>query len=698
MWFVFSVVKFFRMIPARQVIAMQHRAASLSNRLKPWGMVALVCGLVLACYWRSLSGEFIWNDGDYVTRPALRSVAGLGRIWTELGATEQYYPLLHSAFWVQHRLWGDHPLGYHLVTVLLHAGAAVLFAAVLRRLSVPGAWLAALLFALHPVHVESVAWITEQKNTLSLVFYLLAALMYLRFDDTRRPGAYGAALALFAMSLLCKTVTATLPAALLVSLWWKRGRLTWRRDFRPLLPWLIIGAAAGLFSSWVERRYLGAQGADFALSRLERLIVAGRAFWFYLGQLGWPRHLNFIYPRWKVDVAAGWQWLFPLGALAFVTVLWHLRRRSRAPLAAVLFFAGSLFPVLGFVNLYGAIYSFVWDHWQYLPDLGPLALAASGLMRLQDHLAHRARWVGPLLVVGLVLLLGTLSWNHSGMFHDDETLYHTTLARNPACWMAYNNLAAKLLGDGRVDEAMANLRMALKYGPGNAAAYANLGDALRQKGRMNEAFAQYNRALEIEPWNVAAHVGFGNALLQTGRVDEAMVHYQKAIDIRPDFAKAHTDLGDAFLQTGRVDEAIAQYQKALENDPNDSEAHTNLGTASLQKGRVDEAIAHFQRALEIKPESATAQLNFGNAFLQKGRVDEAIAHYRRALELNPNSSEVHNNLGYGLLQTGRADEAIAHFQKALEIDPNNAAAHRNLGDALLRRELLDRAEGNPRRR
>ena len=301
----------------------------LSKTLVPGALV--FCATLLA-YLPALPGEFIWNDSDYVTAPALRSLNGLARIWIEVGATQQYYPLLHSAFWVQHRILGDHPLGYHIITLLLHAGSAVLFALVLRRLmgsdrAQPGAaragndqsatgrggdgqrsswtqpcagveWLAALLFALHPVHVESVAWITEQKNTLSLAFYLAAALVYLQFDETRRPRTYLAALALFVFSLWCKTVTATLPAALLVAFWWKRGRLDWRRDVWPLLPWLTVGAAAGLFSSWVEHTYIGAQGVEFDLPLIGRALVAGRAIWFYAGQLVWPFGLNFVYPRW----------------------------------------------------------------------------------------------------------------------------------------------------------------------------------------------------------------------------------------------------------------------------------------------------------------------------------------------------------------------------------------------------------------
>ncbi|MES1194404.1 MAG: hypothetical protein ABUL65_00830, partial [Opitutus sp.] len=272
---------------------------------------------------------------------------------------------------------------------------------------------------------------TEQKNTLSLVCYLGAALVYLDFDATRRRRAYMVALGLFVISLLCKTVTVTLPAALLVVLWWRRGRLEWRRDFRPLLPWLVIGAAAGLFSSWVEKHYIGAKGVDFDLTLLERGLVAGRAIWFYLGQLVWPFGLNFIYPRWVPDPAVWWQWLFPLGVFGLAGALWAMRRQARAPLAVFLLFAGSLFPVLGFVNLYGGLYSFVWDHWQYLADLGPIAFIAAVLTRSWERGPLRFRLTGPLLGAVLAGLCAVLTWQHCRMFRDEETLYRLTLARNP---------------------------------------------------------------------------------------------------------------------------------------------------------------------------------------------------------------------------------------------------------------------------
>lgn len=258
-----------------------------------WQAVVLFVVVFLA-YLPAWHGGFIWDDDAHVTRPKLRCWEGLFRIWFEPGATQQYYPLVHGTFWLEHWLWGDDPTGYHLVNLALHAGSAFLVALILRRLAVPGAFLAAVVFALHPVHVESVAWITEMKNTLSAVFYLSAMLCYLRFDENRGGRWYAAALGLFLLALLSKTVTATLPAALLVIFWWRRGRLDWRSDVLPLAPFLLLGAVSGLFTAWVERTINGAEGAEFQFSLVERCLIAGRAIWFYLGKLLWPADLIFI--------------------------------------------------------------------------------------------------------------------------------------------------------------------------------------------------------------------------------------------------------------------------------------------------------------------------------------------------------------------------------------------------------------------
>ncbi|MBI5382258.1 MAG: tetratricopeptide repeat protein [Opitutae bacterium] len=568
------------------------------DRWSAMGLGAALFAATLLAYLPTLSAGFIWNDADYVTSPALRSLSGLWRIWFEVGATEQYYPLLHSAFWFQHRLWGDTPAYYHLLNVLLHATSACLFAAVLRRLAVPGAWLAAFVFALHPVCVESVAWIAEQKNTQSLVLYLLAALAYLCFDAERRPGAYVTAFVCFALALLSKTTTATLPAALLVVFWWRRGRLEWHRDVRPLLPWFVVGAAMGLLSAWVEKKFIGAEGAEFALTLWQRGALAGRIVWFYLGKLFWPDNLIFIYPRWIVDASAAWWWLFSAGAVAALGGLWWLRSRWRAPLAVALLFGGSLFPVLGFFNVYGFIFSFVADHWQYLPCLGVIALAAAGLTHLLARFPSAVRWIVPAL---LLATLGTLSWRQSRMYADMETFYRTTLAQNPGCWMAHNNL----------------------------------GNLLRESGRIDEAIGHFEQGLALTPASAKAHNNLANALLDRQRLQEAGIHYERALALQPDFAHAHNNLATVLRDTGQSAAALAHHATAVRIDPRYADAFNNYGVTLRQLGRLPEALAQFSQAARLDPNSAPAQLNLALVYSMLGQDAESATHYREARRLNP---------------------------------------------------------------
>jgi tetratricopeptide (TPR) repeat protein len=643
-----------------------------------WLKGLLLVAAVFFAYQPVWHAGFIWDDDGHVTKPELRSLDGLARIWTQLGATQQYYPLVHSVFWVEHKVWGDSTLGYHLANILLHALSALLLARILRQLKIPGAWLAAAIFALHPVQVESVAWISELKNTLSGVCYLGAALAYLGFDRNRNGGNYALALGLFVLGLLSKTVIATLPAALLVVFWWQRGKLSWKQDVRWLVPFFIAGIGAGLLTAWVERKFIGAEGSEFNFSHIERCLIAGRAIWFYLGKLFWPEDLVFIYPRWKVSQAAMWQYLYPGAALLLLGGLWWVRRRWRWPLAGLLFFAGTLFPALGFFNVYPFIYSLVADHFQYLAGIGPIALVAACISTRFNSFSKWRSFLGLALCGTLLAVLCVLTRQQSRMYADPETLWHDTLAKNPDAWMAHNNLGHDLLQKGQLNEAIIQFQKVLEIKPEYAAAHNNLGLVYFRKGQVDEAMEHYQKALKIRPQYVEAHDNFGTALLQKGRVDEAVEQYQKALEIQSNYVLAHYNLGVALAQKGLLDEAIDQFRKTLEIQSNYLEAYNNLGIALAHKGLTDEAIVQFRKALEIQPNNSETHNNLGNALLQKGRVDEAILHFQMAVAIRPEFAKAHNNLGYALLQKGRVDEAISHFQKALEIRPNYPDAGYNL--------------------
>ena len=647
-----------------------------------WLWVPAFFGAAILVYLPALHGGFVWNDPDYVTAPALRSLHGLWLIWFKLGATQQYYPLLHTAFWVEYRLWSDSATGYHLANVLLHAGSGSLLWLLLRRLSVPGAWLAALLFIVHPVCAESVAWISEQKNTLSTFFYLAAALTYLRFDGQRRRTDYGLALACFVMALLCKTVAATLPGALLVVFWWRRGRLDWRRDIAPLIPWFAVGAASGLASAWIERTYIGASGGDFALSGVERVLVAGRAIWFYLGKLLWPAGLNFIYPRWQVSASAAGQYLYPAAAALLTLGLWIARRRNRAPLAAWMFFVGSLFPTLGFLNVFAFIFSYVADHWQYLASIGIFtffAAAAAGVAARHPGPARRTLQVLAPVVLGA---LAVITWKECGTFHDLKTFYGTIVERNPDAFMAQNNLGIELRREGQLDAAIARFRGAIRIRPNYAEGNTNLGLALCAAGMSAEGISHYRTAIQSEPGNAVIHNDLAVALAHLGRVPEAIEQCETAARLNPDYLDPALNLGFYYSRMHRLPEAIESYERALRIQPGNAAAENGLGLALAAAGRPDEAVAHYQKALHAKPDYAEAHCNLGAAFGATGRYDLAKDEFEAALKADDRLPDAHYDLGLILASRKRFEEAVAQFEITVRLRPDYPDAEASWAAAL----------------
>jgi tetratricopeptide (TPR) repeat protein len=482
----------------------------------------------------------------------------------------------------------------------LHALSALLFWRLLRRLQVPGAWLASALFALHPVMVESAAWITERKNVLSLALCLAALLAYLRYEQGKagnaRPPAealtpaahsrrvtrhvslyYGLALILFLGALLAKTMVFPLPAAILLLTWWRRGQIRWREDVLPTLPFFILSFGMCAVTAWLEKTSVGAQGPDFALTFSQRFLIAGRAFRFYLGKLFWPANLCFVYPRWQPNAGEWWQWLYPVTALGLLSTLWLVRGRiGRAPVTAALLFVGTLFPVLGFVDAYYMRYSFVCDHWVYLPSLGPLALAAGGVSLVLRRCGKAERFLKP-AVSGMVLLaLGVLTWNQAEMYKDLQTLWRATIARNPSCWLAYSSLGNALGRKGNLDGAIRLFQEAIQLKPDLAEAYTSIGAILGMKGQIDEAIGQFQEAIRLKPDYAQAHYNLGNALERKGQTDEAIKQFQEAIRLKPDFA-LHYRLGIALERKGQIDEAIRQFEEAIRLKPDYALAHYRLG-------------------------------------------------------------------------------------------------------------------------
>lgn len=582
--------------------------SSLVRRTPPACLFPSALFIVTAlAYLPAWHGQPLWDDEAHLTRPVLRSLGGLARIWLEPGATQQYYPVVHTAFWLEQKLWGDSVLPYHLVNIALHAGSALLLFHILRRLKIPGAWLAAAIFALHPVHIESVAWISELKNTLSGFFSLSAVLSYLRFDESRRWPPYLAALVLFSLGLLAKTVVSTIAPALLVVFWWQRGTLSWRRDFLPLAPFFVAGVAASLVTVWMERTQIGAQGGEFAFSFLERCLIAGRAFWFYVAKLVWPAKLTFIYPRWQISAAVWSQYVFPLAAAGVVAGLWLLRGRTRAPLAGVLIFGGMLFPALGFVNVFPFLYSFVADHFQYLASIALISLGSAGLMRLPRAAMMTA--------AGLLLLAcATLTFRQCRSYASAEKLYRDTLARNPSAWMPHNNLANLLVRRGQIDEAIIHYRAALELRPAYLEARYNLGNALLHGGDIHGAIAQCEAAVALNANSAEAHNNLANALKEAGEFQAALEHYETAHALQPESFLIANNLAwllatcrDASLQDHPRAVQLAEAAARQSAGANAVVLHT-LSAAYAQSGDFNRALARAYRALLMVKASGESRL------------------------------------------------------------------------------------------
>lgn len=629
---------------------------------------ALLVLLVLAAYGKALGAGWIWDDADYLTANRLvHSLDGLRRIWLTT-ETPQYYPLVFTVFWIGEKLWGMEPLGYHLVNVLVHGASAVLVWRILRGLAVPGAWLAAAVFALHPVQVESVAWVTELKNVLSGLFYLLALGRYLSFHTEGRERDYALALAFFVAALLSKSVTATLPAAILIVLWWRDGAIR-RSAVLRLLPFFALGAISASFTAWLEVHRVGAQGAAWDLGILERLLLAARIPWFYLSKLLWPAALTFSYPRWRIDAGDPLAWLGLMGLVGVSIVLWRTRARwGRGPAAAAAFFVVTLVPVLGFLNVYPMRYSYVADHFQYLAALGPITLASATAAVAWSRRGWSVR-AGRTLAGIVLVLLGGLTLMQTRMYRDEETLWRATLDRNPRSWMAHNNLGMLLADQGNIEEAIQEFGEALRDRPDHPGALANLGGALLNQGRISEAEAALRKALTLEPASSAVRNNLAQVLLADGRTGEAIEVLETLRRIDGSYAPGVASLGAALLQDRRPAEAAAHLARALDLDPDLAEARFNLALVLGAQSRHPEMITLLREGLRRRPDDGALQQLLAwelatapEAHLRNG--SEALRLARHVLAVDSEDPILLYTLAAALAETGDFRGALTAAERA----------------------------------
>lgn len=624
--------------------------------------IALVTVITAIAYAPSLHGEFIIDDDLYVTGSTLIKAAdGPYRFWLTTEPTD-YWPVFNTTLWIEWRLWGLSPTGYHVINLLVHIVTALLIWVILQRLAIPGAFLATLLFAVHPVNVESVAWIAQLKNLLALLFFLLSILCFLNAETARQRRTapprvhtwYGLSLATFTLAMLSKGSAAGLPLILLGLLRWQRP--VTRRDLMRLAPFLLIDAVLVPVNVWFQARTLPTDmpGPDF----VQRLLGAGAVVWFYLHKALLPLDLAFVYPRWHIHVEQIAWWLPLLSIVAVTGVLWRYRESwGRSLLFAWAFFCISLVPVLGFTDTGFMQYSPVADHYQHMALIGVLALVAAAWGRWQQRARGPTSWLPTAVAAAMTAVLALLTWRQSRLYADQVTLYRATLQKNPDAYALHNNLAVVLANTGAPQEAIEHFQQALRLKPNYADAHNNLSNVLRDSGRLAEAIEHSEEALKYQPDFADAHYNLGITLTQAGQLQEAITHYQEAVRLSPDFADAHYNLGRALAQAGQPQEAMRHYQRAVDLNPAFANAHYNLGILLTQSGASQAAIGHFQQALQLRPDYAEVHNDLGVALINTGQLQEAIGHFAEALRLQPDLPDAQYNMDIARAMQSAATQA-----------------------------------------
>lgn len=684
-------------------------------------LTAGLFGLGAWIYWPALHGGWIWDDYMYIPQnPALRTGAGLGAIWFAPPGVN-YFPVTFTVQWIQWHLWGNATFGYHLTNLALHVLNCILLGCILQRLAggdrdrrTQGSgrlrlgrvgWAAAFLFAVHPLAVESVAWICELKNVLSLAFLFGAIIAYILYDEAasepaaaiRRRLAYALSWFSFVLALLSKSTVVMFPAVMLLFCWWKRGRVR-RADLLALLPFSIAALGLGLVTIWFEHHRSAAitDGATEGLAA--RVAAAGTAMAFYLWKSVLPFGLMPNYPRWSAAPASALQ-LLPWAALVALTAWLWTRRAAwgRTALFGWGCFLANLAPVLGLIPMAYMRLSWVADHFAYLSLVSVVGLTAAAWSASTHRAATDtapARWFRrPPFLVGLLVALAAAlavrSRDYASIYRNEEAFWTYAAGKNPESWTALTNLGVILAQDGRVADALARYESALRLKPDYAGAHSDIANLLgSMPGRQDEAVAHYETALRLRPDLAGVHNNFAGLLAHLpGRQTEAIAHYETALRLKPDYAEAHKNLADLLAGLpGRQDEARIQYEAALRLNPDFAEAHGNLGLLlARQAGGRGEAISHLESALRLDPDFAEAHAILASLLaIQPGRQDEAIAHYETALRLQPNLYLVHFYLARELakLPNGR-EEAARHYAAALAIKPDFTPAREAL-DALRR--------------
>ncbi len=546
--------------------------------------MGLLFFLAILVYLPALQSGFVWDDeSSIIQNHLLRNMNGLWKIWAHpsLNTEPHYWPITYTSFWVDCQIWGLAPFGYHLTNILLHAFNGILLWVILRRLEIPGAWFAAAIFTVHPVHVESVAWIIERKDVLSGLFYLLAFWFYLNYDREKDWKRYLLSLFFLLCAIWSKSITISLPLAMVLWLWWKRESLT-VRDLVPIFPFFALT----LICSFLDYRLTEAHASFHTnLTLIQRVLIAGRVFWFSVGKLIYPVNLMTYYPQWKISADSFIQYIYPCMMIIILAVFYFLRKIiGKGWFVATCYFAITLGPHLGFVDYGFMAYSYVADRFQYLASMGLIVLFAVVVTQGIQYIVGFKKEILFAIMVIPILILSSLTWSQAGIYKNMETLIRYNLRKNPNAWSTHYNWAAVLARKGDISDAIKHYFITLTLNPNYADAHNNLAMLLAQQGKLAEAMSHYTEAIRINPQLATAHNNMAILLLQQGKTDDAIAHYKKAIEINPLFAEAYNNLGLVLAKQGKLKEAIEYFSKAVDINPEYQEARHNLEVVlALQK-------------------------------------------------------------------------------------------------------------------
>jgi len=650
-----------------------------------WSLIqaTTIAVAVFWVFWPALHGDWIWDDNIYFAEnPLMHDPGRLWKAWFEPGSFIEYYPIEQTIQWIQWLLWHNETFGYHLTNVLLHIANALLVWRLLSKLGLRLAWLGGFIFAIHPVQVESVAWIVEFKNTLSLLPFLLAMCFYIDYDEQKKSRDYYWAVGLFLVAMLCKPTMVMFPVIILLYAWWKRNRVR-EKDLKASAPFFAISLAVGLLTLHVGTRYLQLNHAHISEVAvggfLSRLALAGASLAFYFSKCFLPVGLLPMYPKWTIDPPSPLQFLPWLILAGILYGLWMKRASwGRHVLLGLGFFFVIIAPFIGFKTISYMAFTWVMDHFLYIPIIGLIGLAVAGLQQIRERLPGSARFFLMIIMMAVMALMAWESHQYAGNYLNEETFWTDTLRYNPDAWAAHQNLGTVLFKKGQIAKAMEQFEQTINLAPDYVNAYYSLGIALLKFNHVSEARQQFEQALKVDPDYAELHNSLGNLLVREGESADALQQFKQAIALNPDYLEAHRNLGVALFKAKQIPAAIEQFQQVVRIDPYDAPARQNLGCALELAGQIREAATQYELAIRLNPNLAEAHNSLGSTLGRAGQISDAIKEYRIATRLNPNYIQARDNLAYALSQANRIPEAIEQYEQVLKIDPNDIKAQSEL--------------------